>query len=247
MKLSGSLERTTLGDLLGALHRDRADGVLELTERNGVTAGRSHRVRVVRGLVQAVETALGVPKLGEILRSEGFISPMKARWLTAALARSPQLRTGDLLVRSTDVSPEVVAAALRYQLRARLDAVFALGSAAIRFHVASSRLRDEPDIVPLSPREFLHGRPRHRDTAKSSRDASRSRSARPPRRDAVRARALTTLGLDAGADRDAVQRAFRKLASRFHPDRHPRATGGEKAELMKRFAEVSAAYHQLVA
>ena len=60
-------------------------------------------------------------------------------------------------------------------------------------------------------------------------------------------RALSTLGLEAGADRTQVQRAFRRLAMQFHPDRHPRATAIEKADLMRRFAELSAAYHLLVA
>jgi curved DNA-binding protein CbpA len=55
------------------------------------------------------------------------------------------------------------------------------------------------------------------------------------------------LGLELSADQDAVRRAFRRLAAEVHPDRHPAASPGEVASLMKRFAELSAAYHQLVA
>jgi len=44
-----------------------------------------------------------------------------------------------------------------------------------------------------------------------------------------------------------VQRAFRQLATRFHPDRHPGASVEVRSALMRRFAEITAAYHALVA
>jgi DnaJ-class molecular chaperone len=55
------------------------------------------------------------------------------------------------------------------------------------------------------------------------------------------------LGLEAGADRARVQRAFRRLAAEVHPDRHPWASAAERAALLRRFSELSAAYHELVA
>jgi hypothetical protein len=64
--------------------------------------------------------------------------------------------------------------------------------------------------------------------------------------DASRARALRVLGLCLGADRATIQRTFRRLAADLHPDRHPRASTAERAHLMRRFAELSAAYHQLL-
>ncbi|WP_394821222.1 DnaJ domain-containing protein [Pendulispora albinea] len=51
MLLPGRLRSTTLGDLLGTLHRARASGTLELTEDRG----RSHRVHMTEGKVVAVE------------------------------------------------------------------------------------------------------------------------------------------------------------------------------------------------
>lgn len=236
MQLPGRLEATTLGDLLGALYRARATGVLELVERTGVNAGRAHRVHLSGGLVGDVETPMGVARIGEILRREGFIDEIGLRRLLRKLAESPARRAGELLVAECGVTTAAVGAALRYQLRARLDKLFSLADVAIRFHVARS-YRDAV-TVPLSPREFLHGRPRARAVAERA----------PARRhDPVRSRALSVLGLGPAADRDSVQRAFRALARDAHPDRFPRATPSERAELMRRFAEISAAYHSLVA
>lgn len=237
MQLPGRLEATTLGDLLGALYRDRATGVLELVERSGVTAGRVHRVHLSAGLVEDVETSLAVARLGEILRREGFIDEHAARRLARRLGERPECRSGDLLVGDCGVTPAAVGAALRHQLRARLDQLFALADVEIRFRVARPR-RATAGAVPLSPREFLYGRPRARAAAKAP--ASR-------RHDPVRSRALSVLGLDPGADRVSVQRAFRALARDAHPDRYPQASARERAELMRRFAEISAAYHALVA
>lgn len=237
MRLPGRLSSTTLGDLLGALHRARATGVLELIEAGGATAGRAHRVHLDGGLVSAVESALGVVRLGEILRREGFIGDEVLGRLARRLAREPGKRAGELLIQEQSVTPMAVRAALRRQLRQRLEALFALTDAFIRFRVARPRA-DEPDLAaPLSPREFLHGRARHR----------LRRRAEPPPANAERVRALGVLGLEGDADRGAVQRAFRQLASRMHPDRHPAASPEERARLMRRFAEISAAYHALVA
>jgi DnaJ-class molecular chaperone len=48
-----------------------------------------------------------------------------------------------------------------------------------------------------------------------------------------------------GADRATITQAFRRLASSLHPDRHPNADPNERARLLSRFAELSAAYHSL--
>ncbi len=183
MNLSGRLRLTTLGDVLGAVYRDRASGVLEVVETDGPFSGRTHRIHFVEGLVQDV-----VSPSGE--------------------------RGGDI--------------------GARLDALFLLGDARLAFHVA--RAGEKRRSAPLGPTEFLHGRARNRDKVDSGR-----------RRDPTRARALATLGLPDEADRATVLRAFRMLAVRLHPDRFPSATAQERADLMRRFAEITAAYHALVA
>lgn len=50
----------------------------------------------------------------------------------------------------------------------------------------------------------------------------------------------TTLGVDRGATQDAIQKAYRKLAKKYHPDLNP---GDRKAE--ERFKEISGAYDLL--
>ncbi len=261
MNLPGRLQSTTLGDLLGQLYRDRATGVLELVEWSGATAGRAHRVHLSDGLVGGIETTMRVPRLGEILRRAGFIEPGATQVLARHLAEFPHKRAGELLVDARLASPSAVSAALRHQLRSKLDALFDLSDARVRFHVARP-VRDDRLVVPLAPGEFLHGRARKRDLVSNARETGAARpwpprgyrggqprtsSAQPRRWGGTRARAFQVLGLEPSADQDAVRRAFRRLAAEVHPDRHPAASAGEVASLMKRFAELSAAYHQLVA
>lgn len=246
MMLPGRLGATTLGDVLGALHRERASGTVELMEDRGTTAGRMHRLFVVQGLVEKVETSLRAVRLGELLGQHGWLNAEAARWLQRRLSEAPGRRTGELLVERGLVSPQVVAAALRRQLRARLEALFTLRDARVRFHVPRPETsRNGVLPPPLSPREFLYGRPRARDRARHA-------SARSDRRPAVEAgthreRALRTLGLEREVDRSTLMRVFRGLAVRLHPDRHPTATPDQRAALMRRFAEISAAYHLLLA
>jgi DnaJ domain/Domain of unknown function (DUF4388) len=241
MRLPGRLAASTLGDVLGLLHRECATGVLELVERDGPTAGRCHAIHLDAGLVSEVESPLRVARLGEILKAQGFLGEDALARLTRRLLLSPSKRAGEILFEDARISKEAIAAALRRQLRLRVDALFALRDAELRFRVA--RAGKEARRLPLSAREFLHGRARARNR--------NSGSARPAWADVGRQRARTRafelLGLTDGARREDVQRAFRKLAASVHPDRHPRASNSERAELMRRFVELSAAYHLLVA
>jgi len=245
MKLPGRLDATTLGDLLGALHRERATGVLELVEWSGATAGRSHRIHLAEGLVEAVDSPLRTPPLGEILHREGFIDAEGLRRLLRRLAEEPLKRSGELLVEDRATTRAAVIAALRHQLRSRLDRLFELRGVRLRFHVAA-RPSVDARRVPLSPREFLHGRARTRDRV-PPRGGTSGEAARRARPVDPRSRALAVLGLAPNAAPDAVRTAFRRLALEVHPDRHPAAGARERAEPLRRFAELSAAYHALVA
>lgn len=252
MQLPGNLRSTTLGDLLGALHRSGLSGTLELVEDRGVQAGRRHRVHLARGLVERVETDLPVARLGDILLRQGFVSRPLLDRIVANAGRSSAGRLGQLLLRERAITRDVLSAALRHQLRRRLDSLFHLSSAAVRFRVPRPDARDDGGI-PLSPREFLHGRPRReprQDTPAPGSAASGKGavpgSSRAPRVDPALAQALTTLGLPAHATLDAVRQAFRMHALRVHPDRHPTASAPERQRLLQRFAELSAAYHALV-
>jgi hypothetical protein len=277
MRLPGRLSVTTLGDLLGALYRARVDGVLELVEQSGALAGRTHRIRLDRGLVAQVETPLKVPRLGDLLRGEGFLDERAVRRLTERIVALPHQTAGSILVEEGFCTQELLVAALRQQLKTRLEAVFGIGEARVTFHVACPRGKEAGVPLPLSPLETLRGRPRRRtrtgttvgprpceaeprgthpgipdrgqtDPSHAGQHFPGQASELPVPRgfDASRARALRVLGLCLGADRTTVQRAFRRLAADLHPDRHPSASSAERTHLMRRFAELSAAYHQLL-
>lgn len=227
MKLPGRLSATTLGDVLGALHRARAGGVLELEE----PSGRRHHVYLAGGLVLDVDTQLAVPRLGELLVAERLVESDVARRTASRQVGQPGRPIGELFV-AAGVARGVVSAGLRRQSRARLDALFALRDASLRFHVFGGRR--SASEAPLSPREFLHGRPRARGEAPSG----------GARRTDTRSRHLAVLGLDSGASQADVTRAFRRLARTHHPDLCRDAS--TRATALRRFAELSSAYHALL-
>lgn len=249
MQLPGRLRLTTLGDVLGSLHRACASGTLELVELDGARAGRSHRVFFEAGLIDDVDTSLDHPRLGEILAREGLLSMAALARVARRVTEQPGKRVGEILVEEGLGTEDLVASALRRQRASRLEALYGLREALIRFHVP--RPRTGARQTPLSPREFLYGRPRARAdfSARVAERFSGRYGARPdPARgvDARRQAAYRALGLSAQASLRDVQRAFRKLAAEQHPDRFPNATAAEKAQLLSRFAQLSAAYHLLM-
>lgn len=219
MQLPGQLKNTTLGDLLGALHRANASGVLELIEPDG----RRHRVDLREGEVEHVETDRGGPLLGDLLD------------LGDIPFSNDERRLGDELLERGLVSAPELAEALRKQTLARLDGLFTITHAAIRFHAPRPEADDPTAPRRLGQCEFLSGRPRHRS--------------RPHRQEAAESRrqngALQTLGLRPGASVDDIRKAFREMAQKLHPDRHPNASAEERHRLFQRFAEISRAYHSL--
>jgi len=246
VRISGRLSETTLGDVLGSLHRGRITGLVRLTE----ISGRAHGIYLSRGEIVAVDTPTRVTPLGEILRQRGLIDGALQRHLGLRLTAAGHRKVGELLVEECRISPDVVGAALRQQLRARLEALFALEEAVVSFHVACAMPRDA--VSALAPREYLHGRPRARDrsprTARRADEPLRRRNAggRSPATYSRRLEALSLLGLDEDASIADVTRAFRELASRFHPDRHRDATDAERRDMHQRFAALSSAYHAII-
>jgi DnaJ-domain-containing protein 1 len=230
MNLPGRLRSTTLGDLLGALHRASATGTLELAEDRG----RTHRVHLGRGLIVAVDIDGVSPSLAEILRSERAVGDELLRRSFLRAVSSRRLH-GQVLVDEFRLSPEVVGRALRRQLLARLAVLEQLADARIAFRVA---IRAPPAAfhdAPLEPREFLHGRRRSRERGS-------------PRPAPVReTSAWRVLGLPPGAAVEEIKRAYRRLARTVHPDVHPAATDAERRALQERFTEITEAYRSLVA
>jgi DnaJ-domain-containing protein 1 len=231
MNLPGRLRSTTLGDLLGTLHRAAATGTLELAEDRG----RSHRVHVAQGLVVAVEIDGASPSLGEILRTERAAGEDVLRRSFLRAVSSRRLH-GQVLVDEFCLSPEVVGSALRRQLLARLAMLEVIGDARVAFRVAVRTPANAFRDAPLEPREFLHGRRRSRERS----------SPRPPEVGA-RLGAFRVLGLTPGARTEEIKRAYRQLARSLHPDTHPGATDTERRALQEKFAEVTEAYRSLVA
>ena len=252
MQLPGRLRLTTLGDALGALHREVACGMLELTDERG----RTHRVHFAQGMITQIETDLYRERLGDVLAGQGFLGARALARLARRLLEAPRQRAGEILVEEGFATADLVSAGLRRQLRQKLESLFQLRDARMTFH--TSRPHD-PTRTPLSPGEFLHGRPRARPRQRAVQPGPAPRpQVVPPTRAAndtprearpapygTRARALATLGLLPGADRAEIQQAFRRLALSTHPDRFPNAAPGERAKLLERFAALSAAYHSL--
>ena len=243
MNLPGRLRLTTLGDVLGALHRSGASGVLELSEDRGVT----HRVYWTDGMITQVDTDLFRERLGDLLSRQGLLEAGALARLARRLLEMPSRRAGEILIDEGLVSRDLVSAVLRRQLQRRVDALFNLRDAQLTFRAPRPQPIAQP---PLAPHEFLHGRPRFRSRARvyetrppRSWDGGRSAPPRAPH--AAQARAYETLGLPPGADRASVVQAFRRLAWSLHPDRYPNADATERARLLTRFAELSAAYHAL--
>ena len=192
MNLPGKLRRSTLGDLLGKLHRSGVSGVLALRELQGVSAGRIHRIHLKRGLIVGIAT-------------------------------------GD--------TPETTERSL---VKQRLESLFLLDDAELSFHVARRGAELE---APLTPVEFLHGRPRERDRQEGARGPKKA-----PERgvEVLRKQALAVLGLGPSATLREIQRAFRTQALALHPDRHPGASEARRAELSGAFARLTQAYRVLL-
>jgi hypothetical protein len=198
MQLPGSLAQSTLGDLLGALHRAGQSGTLDLRETKGPQAGRVHRIHLQGGLVTAVQ----------------------------------------LRVIEGDATPPDEAACDRAHVIQSIDFLYALPDARLSFHVARRR---SDSARPLPTADYLHGRPRRRDTFAGRAEAPAKAV------ESQRGRALATLGLSSNASLTEAHRAFRLLALKLHPDHHGDAPEAEKKSRTARFLSVLAAYQELVA
>jgi len=246
MQLPGRLKATTLGDLLGALHRGRASGTLELVEGTG----RAHRVHLTCGSVTAVEVDRAAASLGEILRHEEDVDDdVLRRSLLRAMAS--QRLHGDVLVRDFQISPDVVDRALRKQIMLRLQMLEALADAQVFYRVAVRPPRGALVDDPVGADEFLKGRKRARDRAADPVSGvyrtARPSTGMPGSVDVGRIVAYRALGLASGAAETEVKQAYRRLVREYHPDLHPDASSDERRALSARFAEVTAAYRSLVA
>jgi hypothetical protein len=240
MVLPGRLRSTSLGDLLGALHRGEATGTLELVEDRG----RVHRVFLTQGLVVAVELDGESPSLAEILRRDRAADDAVLR-LSLLRSLASQRLHGDVLVTEFQVSPSVVGNALRRQLLLRLEAIEQLPDARVCFRVAvrpprgslagwaPRRVDRATSYAGPGPHAFLHGRRRARERAA------------PVPSPGAPSSAWRILGVAQGAEMAEIKRAYRRLARSLHPDLHPEATEEQRRDLAAKFSEVTDAYRVL--
>jgi hypothetical protein len=245
MHLPGRLKATTLGDLLGSVHREQSTGTLELTE----PSGRMHRIHLAAGLVTAVELDRATASLAEILRRQEEIDEDTLRRSLLRAMASRRLH-GEVLVRDFHLSPSVVGRALRVQVMLRLQILEELGDAQVAFHVTVKPPRGALVDEPLGAPEFLVGRKRLRDRSADARSGTyraTASSGMPGGWDPARASAYRALGVTFNADASEVKQAYRRLVRTYHPDLHPEASHDERKTLSSRFAEVTAAYRTLVA
>ncbi len=246
MNLSGRLALTTLGDLLGTLHRSKARGALELVEDAGPSAGRTHRLHFDSGSVRFIESPLGAERLGELLVAKGLISRARHLDLLASLEDFPGASTGQRLIELNWVLPAAIGETAREQASRRLHALYQLTDARVAFRIATPMPSGLVAAMPLAASEFLHGRPRTRDRRQNApppafrNAASGLRLVNPQRR-----RALLVLGLAPHADTLDVKRAYRRMVARLHPDRHLIAPEHQRELARKRFSQVTEAYQLL--
>ena len=182
MILPSQLSATTLGDLLGMLHRESTTGTLELTERWLMPGSMSgHYVHLRSGLVSDVETNRSkMPPLGEFLRREGFLTDAGYRSLMRCLGKRDRRSTGEILVTERLADAAIVEAALRVQVRMKLEVLFDLTDALVTFHAAGPPKRAARRVLPLTPRDFLIGKPRARDRGPTSEVRPQTRPATYP-------------------------------------------------------------------
>ncbi len=253
MQLVSRLGQTTLGDLLAELHRAGASGVLELIEPHA-----RHAIHLRRGFVQAVESDAVASRLGDVAaRFAGVSRPIVER--ARMFAHQRGLRIGQALVATHAIRPGALDDLLAAQQRERLERLYDVSEAEVRFRVARPLPAGASEQTPLPPREMFHGRPRKFDRDAPTRPAFRApprprqdaASAPPPasppsvRHVAPIAGAHRVLGVGPDADSKTLRAAFKRLVLELHPDRAPEASADEKATRGKKLMAVVEAYRSL--
>lgn len=241
MQLASRLRHTTLGDLLATLHRAGASGVLELIEPHA-----RHAIHLRRGHVQAVESDASASRLGDVAtRIGGVPRPVVERARLFAHARG--IRIGQALVAARALSPAALDELLAAQQRERLEGLYALTDAEVRFRVARSLPAGASERCPLTARETYYGRPRARARASSEARTTHHRAVptNPTSVSSTRARALAVLGLGPSASDAEARAVYRSWVLALHPDRCQALDEAERNARVRRLAAVVEAYRAL--
>ena len=202
MTLPSRLGETTLGDLLAALRRAHATGTLELIEPD-----RVHHLHLRSGAVQAVESSADPRRFGDLAVAAGLASRLavESAW---GVGRARGFRIGQSLVWRRVVSSSARDRVLDAQRLARLDSLYRVRDAALRFRSARALPEGTAEQAPLGAHETFHGRPRRRDHSRCATDPAR-----------VEAR--STRGFDHDPGAAGLRRRVQEVVLALHPDRHP--------------------------
>lgn len=228
MKLPDRLRDTTLGDLLATFHRAYATGVLELDEPRG-----RHVVHLRRGLVHAVEASGALWRLGDVLTAYGLCARATVERASQD-ARARAQRIGHRLVVERAVSVGQRDAALTAQRARRLDALFDLEDATLRFEAPRPLPPGGAEQPPMSARETFHQRARRRDRGHGGGAMAEARAV-----------ACAVLGVAPDASSAAVRQRFRERVRALHPDLAPTVSDDERAAREAALRAVLAAYRAL--
>lgn len=229
LQLPSCLSQSTLGDVLGRLHREALSGVLQV-----VAASETHEIELQNGLVVRVSVAADSPRLGEALRQAASDDRHFVRALRLALARARDERPlGERLLAVGATSQVAVSQTLQELHHARLNALFALECGQLRFRLLH---RPTASSLVLGPALFLHHRKRYRD---------RFPSRKVPLGAEV-ARAYAVLGLTPGADLMRVNAAFRRLVIERHPDKVANLGNEAMERATRRFRDCVQSHRVLV-
>lgn len=250
MQIHSRLRDTTLGDLLAQLHRNNASGVLELLESRS-----RHAIHLRRGYVQAVESECATLRLGDVATRRwgiGRISVERARMY----AHSKGIKIGQALVALHIIEANQLDALLAEQQRARLDMLYSLNDAELRFRVSRPLPLGAAEQSPLGVRDTYYGRPRKyprvhekagpqstQDThQRATTNASHMRYTLHPM-----AQEYALLGIATDADSTAIRKAFRELVLQLHPDRAQQLSEKERDARAQRLVTVIRAYRTIMA
>lgn len=241
MQIASRLRDTTLGDLLAQLHRENATGVLELIEPRA-----RHAIHLRRGFVHAVESESALLRLGDIAhRQWGIGRTLVER--ARLYAHAHGLRMGHALVATRAIDPSQLDALLADQQRARLEQLYHLRDAELRFRVARPLPSGAAEQIPLEARDAYHGRPRKEERGERSSEPPPARRPRVSRASAYHPMAdeFAVLGLSPESDERRVRDAFRALVLELHPDRAQGVSDEERDRRAKKLVDVVRAYRAL--
>lgn len=243
MQIASRLRDTTLGDLLAQLHRENATGVLELIEPHA-----RHAIHLRRGFVHAVESESARLRLGDVAaRTWGVGRTLVERARMYAHAKG--LRIGHALVATRAIAANQLDALLAEQQRARLEMLYDLRDAELRFRVARPLPNGAAEQVPLEARDVYYGRPRKQPRESCASEPPSARKPRVSRAHAYHpmAREYALLGVSPDSDERVVRDAYRALVLDLHPDRAHGLSDEERERRARKLVDVVRAYKAVTA